>query len=71
MAEKLVQPSEYMKGILIWANHQLRSSTLAMQQVCRDLAQNHSIKDSPMVSVKEIFRLQEQDKLNEDEKNYE
>jgi len=56
---------------VIWANHQLRSSTLAMQRVCRDLAQNHSIKDSPMVSVKEIFRLQEQDKLNEDEKNYE
>jgi phosphoenolpyruvate phosphomutase len=56
---------------VIWANHQLRSSTLAMQQVCQDLAQNHSIKDSPMVSVKEIFRLQEQDKLNEDEKKYE
>tara|TARA_B110001452_G_scaffold254821_1_gene246708 strand:- start:446 stop:1294 length:849 start_codon:yes stop_codon:yes gene_type:complete len=59
-----------VKGV-IWANHQLRSSTLAMQRVCRDLAQNHSIKDSPMVSVKEIFRLQEQDKLNEDEKKYE
>tara|TARA_B100000795_G_scaffold267367_1_gene252053 strand:- start:3541 stop:3669 length:129 start_codon:yes stop_codon:yes gene_type:complete len=42
-----------------------------MQQVCRNLAQTHSIKDSPMVSVKEIFRLQEQDKLNEDEKKYE
>ena len=56
---------------VIWANHQLRASTLAMQQVCRDLAQTHTIKDSPMVSVKEIFRLQEQDKLNEDEKKYE
>jgi phosphoenolpyruvate phosphomutase len=56
---------------VIWANHQLRSSVLAMQQVCKDLAWNHNIKDSPMVSVKEIFRLQEQDQLNEDEKKYE
>jgi len=56
---------------VIWANHQLRASTLAMQHVCQDLAQNHSIKDSPMVSVQELFRLQEQNKLNEDEKKYE
>lgn len=49
---------------VIWANHQLRASILAMQHAC------YSIKDTPMVSVKEIFRLQEQDELNADEKKY-
>lgn len=56
---------------VIWANHQMRASTLAMQQVCKELAETHSIKNSPMVSVKEVFRLQEQDQLNADEKKYE
>jgi phosphoenolpyruvate phosphomutase len=59
-------------SLVIWANHLLRTSVKAMQQTAAQIYKETSIKsvESEIVSVKEVFRLQNAAELKEAEKIY-
>lgn len=59
-------------SLIIWANHLLRSSIKAMQQTAAAIHQAQSLMpiEDKIVSVKEIFRLQNADELKTAEKRY-
>ncbi len=59
-------------SMVIWANHNIRSATLAMQKTSQKIFKEQSlisVEDS-IVSVSEIFRLQNADELKEAELKY-
>jgi phosphoenolpyruvate phosphomutase len=57
---------------VIWANHNLRASIDAMQKVTRKIFQTESLIDVEgcVATVKEIFRLQNAEELQEAEEKY-
>lgn len=59
-------------SLVIWANHLLRSSIKAMQQTAAQIYEERSIGsiEEQVVSVKEIFRLQDAAELKEAEQQY-
>lgn len=59
-------------SLVIWANHLLRASIKVMQQTAARIHAEHSIAgvEKEIVSVKEIFRLQNADELKAAEKRY-
>ena len=59
-------------SLIIWANHLLRSSIKAMQNTAHQIYNERSLisVEPEIVSVKEIFRLQNADELKEAEKKY-
>jgi phosphoenolpyruvate phosphomutase len=59
-------------SLVIWANHLLRASIKAMQQTAAQIYQEQSIGsiESQVVTVKEIFRLQNAAELKEAEQRY-
>jgi phosphoenolpyruvate phosphomutase len=59
-------------SLIIWANHLLRSSINAMQQTAAAIHESQSLMpvEDKIVSVKEIFRLQNADELKVAEKKY-
>ncbi len=59
-------------SLVIWANHLLRSSIKAMQQTAATIHEAQSLMpiEEKIVSVKEIFRLQNADELKAAEKRY-
>lgn len=59
-------------SIVIWANHLIRGSIAAMQQVAAKLYAERSLLavEEEIVSVKEIFRLQDASELQEAERRY-
>lgn len=59
-------------NVIIWANHLLRSSITAMQQTAAKLYQEQSLLaiEDEVVSVQEIFRLQNAAELETAEKKY-
>jgi len=69
-------PSEVFRkaGIstVIWANHLVRSSAAAMQAVARDIHDNQTVVnvEDRIVSVEEIFRLQDADEYSAAERLY-
>ncbi|MEH7124730.1 phosphoenolpyruvate mutase [Bacillus sp. JJ1773] len=57
---------------VIWANHNLRASITAMKKISKQILEDESlihVEDS-IVSVKEIFRLQNAEELQRAEKKY-
>jgi phosphoenolpyruvate phosphomutase len=59
-------------SLVIWANHLLRASIKAMQQTAAQIHQERCISpiEEQVVSVKEIFRLQNAAELKDAEKQY-
>jgi phosphoenolpyruvate phosphomutase len=59
-------------SLVIWANHLLRSSIKAMRQTAEQIFKERSLVsiEKEIVSVKEIFRLQNADELKNAEKIY-
>lgn len=59
-------------SLILWANHMVRASVLQMQKVSLEIFRNRSVAslDSEIVSLKEIFRLQQTDELERAEKIY-
>jgi phosphoenolpyruvate phosphomutase len=59
-------------SLAIWANHNVRASVNAMQQVTQQVFKEQSLVnvESKVASVKELFRLQEENELAEAEKKY-
>jgi phosphoenolpyruvate phosphomutase len=59
-------------SLVIWANHLLRSSIMAMRQTAEQIFEERSLVsvEKEIVSVKEIFRLQNADELKNAEKIY-
>ncbi|MBK7377990.1 MAG: phosphoenolpyruvate mutase [Ignavibacteriales bacterium] len=59
-------------SLIIWANHLLRSSIKAMQNTAQQIYIERSLLsvEPEIVSVKEIFRLQNADELKQAEKKY-
>ena len=59
-------------SLVIWANHLLRASITALQETAARIYSSQSIAEieSEVVSVKEIFRLQNAQELEEAEKRY-
>lgn len=59
-------------SLIIWANHLMRSSVAAMQQTAAQIYQDNSLVnvENKIVSVKEIFRLQNAQELKEAEKRF-
>jgi phosphoenolpyruvate phosphomutase len=59
-------------SLVIWANHLLRACIKAMQQTAAQIYQEQSISsiEGQVVSVKEIFRLQNASELEEAEQRY-
>lgn len=69
-------PIEVYKNLgistVIWANHSIRASIYAMQNILKEIYLDNSVVniDKKIVSVKEIFRLQDLNELKEAEKKY-
>lgn len=59
-------------SVVIWANHLLRASIKAMQATAAQIYAERSLRsvEKEVVSVKEIFRLQNAGELKEAEKHY-
>lgn len=59
-------------SLIIWANHLLRSSIKAMRRTAEQIFKDRSLMavENEIVSVKEIFRLQNADELKKAEKIY-
>lgn len=59
-------------SLVIWANHLLRGATRTMQGIAARIHKERSLAgiEGEVVSVKEIFRLQQADELKEAEKRY-
>jgi len=59
-------------SLIIWANHLLRASIKAMQNTAHQIHNERSLLsvEPEIVSVKEIFRLQNADELKQAEKKY-
>lgn len=59
-------------SMVIWANHALRASIAAMQRTAASIYESQSLLDveKEIVSVKEVFRLQEMDELKQAEERY-
>jgi len=59
-------------SLVIWANHMLRVSIKAMQETAAQIYQERSISalEPNIVTVKEVFRLQNADELKKAEKRY-
>jgi phosphoenolpyruvate phosphomutase len=59
-------------SMIIWANHLLRVSITAMQQTASKLFEEKTLMgvENEIASVKEIFRLQNDEELREAEKRY-
>lgn len=57
---------------VIWANHNLRACVSAMQQTSAQIFKDQSLinVEPKVVSVKEVFRLQDQPELDAAEKIY-
>jgi len=63
---------EWDVNMVIWANHNMRACVAAMQQTCKTIFEEESLVniEPNVVSVKEVFRLQNQHELGEAEKKY-
>lgn len=59
-------------SLVIWANHNIRTSIRAMQETSRRIYEERSLLnvEDNVVSVKEVFRLQNADELMEAEERY-
>lgn len=59
-------------SVVIWANHLMRASIAAMQKTAAQICDDRSLVnvEDRIASVKEIFRLQGADELEEAEKRY-
>lgn len=59
-------------SMAIWANHNMRAAITAMQQTTRTIFQERSLRniEDRVVSVKEVFRLQNADELIAAEERY-
>lgn len=59
-------------NLVIWANHNLRSSIVAMQNTSRQIFQEKSLIgiEGQVAALEEVFRLQQADELQEAEKKY-
>jgi phosphoenolpyruvate phosphomutase len=59
-------------SLCIWANHMVRSATSAMQSVAREIYQSQTLVniEDRVVSVEEIFRLQDAQEYSEAERLY-
>jgi phosphoenolpyruvate phosphomutase len=59
-------------SVVIWANHILRASIKAMKDAAAQIYESRSISalEPNIVTVKEIFRLQNADELKQAEKRY-
>jgi len=57
---------------VIWANHQIRAATSAMQAVVKDIYENQTLVnvEDRVATVNEIFRLQNADEYSEAEERY-
>ena len=59
-------------SLCIWANHMVRSATSAMQSVAKEIFQNQTLVniEDRVVSVEEIFRLQDAEEYSKAEQIY-
>ena len=59
-------------SLVIWANHNLRSSVQAMQTTSQQIFKDNSLIniEKNVASVNEIFRLQNEKELSTAEKKY-
>lgn len=59
-------------SVVIWANHNLRSSIVAMQQTSRQIFQEKSLRhvEGKLATLDDVFQLQHADELKEAEKKY-
>ena len=59
-------------SLIIWANHNLRSSIVAMKDTCQQIHNNQSLSsvEKAIAPVAEVFRLQDADELKHAEKAY-
>ncbi|KAK3596135.1 hypothetical protein CHS0354_027405 [Potamilus streckersoni] len=69
-------PTDYFRelgvSLVIWANHNIRTSVQAMKETTSVIFREQSLinVEQKIVSVSEIFRLQNEDELEEAEKKY-
>ena len=59
-------------SVVIWANHLLRSSIVAMQRVAATICREQSLRpiEHEIASLQEVFRLQDADELRAAEQRY-
>jgi len=57
---------------VIWANHNVRAAITAMQSVCKQIYEQEALTavEPAVASVKDIFRLQDEEELRTSEKKY-
>lgn len=59
-------------SLVIWANHLLRSSVVAMQRLAATVYRAESVQpvSGEIASIQEVFRLQNADELRQAEERY-
>jgi phosphoenolpyruvate phosphomutase len=59
-------------SLIIWANHNLRASLSAMQQVSKQIFEDQHLQnvEGKIAPVNEVFRLQNVEELKQSEKKY-
>jgi len=64
--------SEWNVNLVIWANHNLRASVKAMQDTCKNIYENENLLgvEGKVATVKEIFRIQDEEELKNADKKY-
>jgi len=59
-------------NLVIWANHNLRASIMAMKEICQKIHQQETLRhiEKTIPAVEEIFRLQNEEELRIAEEKY-
>jgi len=59
-------------NLVIWANHNLRASIMAMKDICKKIHQQQTLMniEKTIPTVEEIFRLQNEEELRQAEEKY-
>jgi phosphoenolpyruvate phosphomutase len=59
-------------SLVIWANHNLRTAIVAMQETTKRIFEDESLinVESNVATLKEVFRLQRTDELEDAENKY-
>ena len=63
---------EWNVNLVIWANHNLRACVKVMQETCKNIYESQNLLgvEGKIATVKEVFRLQDEEELKRADKKY-
>ena len=63
---------EWNVNLVIWANHNLRACVKAMQETSKNIFESQNLLgvEGKIATVKEVFRIQDEEELKKADKKY-